>query len=437
VFLTKYFKELSPISTVKRGTRFMSDTIEIPLNNVNEWLNKETTPIVEPLREEAKKLLEDIQSKLDDLLEACDKLLEDAEKEIAKGSRKTYRRAKALQKLAGKFSDLIEAVTIPEEINGKTLNQTSEQIEKALKTIGTERAKWFRAIAPYFIMTRRRFDFSLKRADDSFRNFTDFLSDDYSKAEAAEGIASRVEELRNFVTELRKFEKSKEARKHQKELLEKKMEKSHQTLEKIQSKGEVIELTQINKKIEELTQSVKHELRHLQKPLLKFQTLVNNPGYSLLPEATAKLDEYLTNPFNALATEKEGYPLFKTILQKIDVALDNKKMKLKPSRMRKAKDQIANIVSKTGLLALQKNCSEALNKKIELSTSGAISESRDKRADVQEKLKGLETRKRLLEARDARFKKDHNEVRTRVEKQKKALEKTVFELSGKDIHLIL
>jgi DNA repair ATPase RecN len=295
----------------------MSDTIEIPLNNVNEWLNKETTSIVEPLREEAKKLLEDIRSKLEDLLEACDKLLDDAEKEMAKGSRKTYRRAKALQKLAGKFSDLIEEVTIPEEINGKSLNQTSEQIEKTLKKLGIERAKWFRAIAPYFILTRRRFDFSLKRADDSFRNFTDFLSDDYSKAEAAEGISSRVEELRNSVVELSKLEQDKEAMKQKKEFLEKKMEKSHHSLQEIQSKGEVVELAQLNKRIEEMAESVKHELRHLQKPLLKFQTLVNNPGYSLVPEATAKLDEYLTNPFNALATEKKGYPLSKQSCKKL------------------------------------------------------------------------------------------------------------------------
>ncbi len=415
----------------------MSDTIEIPLNNVNEWLNKETTPIVEPLRAEAKKLLEDTKSKLEDLLEACDKLLEDAEKEIAKGSRKTYRRAKALHKLAGKFADLIEEVTIPEEINGETLNQTSEQIRKTLKTISIERAKWFRAIAPYFIMTRRRFDFALKRADDSFRNFTEFLSEEYSKAETAEGIPSKVEELCNSVTELSKLEKAKEARRQKKEHVETKIEKSHQTLQKIQSKDEVVELAQLNKKIEELANNVKHELRHLQKPLLKFHTLVNNPGYSLLPEATAKLDEYLTNPFEALATEKEGYPLLKNILQKIDVALDKKKMKLKPSRMRKAKDQIANIHAKSALLSLQKDCSEALNKKRELSTSGAISESRDKRAGLQNRLKELQTRKRLLEARDARFKKEHNEAHTRVEKQKRSIEKILSNLSDKTVQILI
>ena len=415
----------------------MPDTIEIPLNDVNEWLNKETTPIVEPLRADAKKLLEDTRSKLEDLLEASDKLLEDAEKEMAKGSRKTYRRAKALHKLAGKFADLIEEVIIPEEISGETLNQASEHIGKILKTIGMERAKWFRAIAPYFIMTRRRFDFALKRADDSFKAFTDFLRDEYSRAEAAEEAPAKIEELRDYVAELSKLVEAKEARKEKKELLEQKMEKSHQTLQEIQTKDEVVELAQINKRIDELTEKVRHELRHLKKPLLKFQTLVNNPGYSLMPDATTKLDEYLTNPFNALATEKEGYPLLKSILQKIDMALDNKKMKLKPSRMRKAKDQIARIVNKAALSPLQKDCSEVLGKKRELVTSGAISETRDERADLQQSLKELQTRKRLLEARDARFKKEHNEAQKRVEKQKKAIEETLSDLTDKSVRLVL
>jgi hypothetical protein len=68
----------------------MSDTLEMPIDTVKEWLDKETNSLVEPLRADAKKLLEDTKSKLGDLIEASDKLLDDAEKEIAKGSRKTY-----------------------------------------------------------------------------------------------------------------------------------------------------------------------------------------------------------------------------------------------------------------------------------------------------------------------------------------------------------
>ena len=183
----------------------MSEIIKIPLNSINEWLEKETAHIIKPLMTDAKKHLGNINSKLEDLLQSCDKLLDDAEKEMAKSSRKTYRRAKFLYKLTGTFTDLIDKIIIPEEISGKTLNEASDQISKTLKTIIQERTKWFRAIAPYFIISRRRFDASLKRADDSFRNFTDFLSDEYIEAEQAEDIPSKVEELLNHLNELNDY----------------------------------------------------------------------------------------------------------------------------------------------------------------------------------------------------------------------------------------
>jgi len=415
----------------------MPETLEIPLNAINEWLEKETTSIVEPIRADAKKLLGDLHSRLGDLIEACDKLLDDAEKEMAKSSRKTYRRAKVLQKLAGTFTDLIEEVTIPDEISGKSLNQASEQIKKTLKRIGQERTKWFRAISPYFIISRRRFDVALKRADDSFQNLTDFLAEDYVKAERTEGVSSKVDELRHYLTELDDYEKGKEARIQKKQLLEQKITKNNQKMQAIQSKGEVVELAQLNSKIEELTETVKHEIRHVQKPLLKFQTLVNNPGYSLLPDATSKLDEYLTNPFNALVTEQEGYPLLKSILQKIDNALDNKKMKLKTSRLKKAKDQIDNIVNKAALVQLQKECSELFDKKRALLASGTIIECRDERTELHDRLKDLQRRKSILEARDAMLEKQHNEAHRRVAEQKITLEKIVSELSDKNVQILI
>jgi hypothetical protein len=415
----------------------MPEALEIPISDLNEWLEQETTSLVEPLRADAKKLLEDTQDKLEDLLEGCDKLLDDAEKEIAKGSRKTYRRAKALHKLAGKFADLIEEITFPEEISGKSLHQNCEQIEKTLKIIGKERAKWFRAISPYFIISRRRFDVALKRADDSFQDLTDFLSEDYAEAETAEGVSYKIEGLRASLGELKKFEKAKERRKHRRDNVEKKIVEINQKLQMIQTKDEVVELAQINERIKELNGQVKRKLRHLQKPFLKFQTLISNPGYSLLPEEKMKLDEYLTNPFEALSTEREGYPLLRSILQKIDAALDNKKMKLKSSRLRKAKNQIDSILNKTSLLSLHQNCSEAFSKKTELSTSGTISKTRYKRAEWQNRLKELQTRNRLLEAKDARFAKKHKEAGLRIDEQKRALEKVASKLSSKSVRIVI
>ena len=413
----------------------MSETFAISLNNLNGWLEQETNSLVEPIRTDTKKLLEDIQSRFQDLKESCDKLLEDAEKEMDKRNRKTYRRAKFLYKLAENFVDLINEIIIPDEISEKNLNQVSEQIKKILKTIDQERTKWFRVISPYFILTRRRFDVTLKRVDDSYQNFVNFLKDDYEKVGKAENVSIKIDELRKYLLELEKYENGKEARIQKKGILEKKIIKSNQKIEDIQSSNEVVELEETNLKIEELTKIVKRELRHVQKPLLKFETLVNNPGYNLFPEANLKLVEYLEDPFQALATEKESYPLLKSILQKIDDALENKKMKLKSSRFRKAKDQINHIVQKSGLEKLRKESSILYQKKLELVNSGTISEIKDEKSELNGNLNDLKREIELLKARDLRLEKQHKAMQKKLSEQKNTLETIILELTNKKVNI--
>jgi ElaB/YqjD/DUF883 family membrane-anchored ribosome-binding protein len=415
----------------------MLETLEIPLDAIKEWTEKETKSLVEPLRGNAKKYLNDTKNKLEELLESCEKLIEDANKEIEKGSKKTYRRAKALHKLADSFVNSIEDIKIPEEISAITLKETAEQIGKKLQAIDIERVRWWRPISPFFIMSRRRFDVMLKRAQDSAKALNDFLAKEYVKAENAENVSSKIEELKQYIAHLREVEESKETRKQDEATLENQITETKQKIDLIQTKNEIVELAQTNETIEELADKVKHELRHLQKPLTKFQTLVNNPGYSLPPEATMKLNEYVSNPFDALATETNGYPVLKLILQKMDIAIDNDKVKLKSTRLRKAKDQIDSILNKKALVALQERCREAFSKKGKLANSGIISETRNEKAELQEHLNDLERKKKVLENRDRLFEKDHKDAQTRVEEQKKLLEKSVSELSNKSVRVVL
>jgi hypothetical protein len=415
----------------------MAEAQKVGLSELGEWVENETVAIIEPLREEAKKLLEDLQDKFDDLSESNEKLSDDAEKELAKGSRKTYRRAKLLQKITGNFADLIDGLSIPEKISGETLNQFSEELEKTVETITQERMKYFRVISPFFIISRRRFDVSLKRASDALRNLQTFLSGEYVKAESAENVASQIEELSQNLIQLKDAEKTRKTRITRQEVLEKKIEKNQEELKAIQNTDEVVELLQINARIKELEENVKHDLRHLQKPLLKFQSLASNPGYSLSPDAAKKLDEYLDNPFRAFATEEEGYPLLRDIIQKIGDAMQKDKLKLKRSRLRKAKEQIDDILHKTALISLHESCREAFNKKSQLSTSGAISETRDKRNSIKETLTDLQRKKGILERRDAAQKKESQRLRTRVEEQKNKLEKVVFDLTKRNIQIVI
>jgi len=434
VFSAKCFKlSIKIICNIKEYSKILN----LQLNAINEWLTKETESTVESLNNDAEKLLEDIKTHLDELYEASDKLLEDAEKEMARGSRKTFRRAKVLFKLSGSFLELIDIVVIPDKIEGKTLEETSEQLTKAMETINQEKTKWFRALAPYFILSRRRFDVSFKKAEDPYRRFIEFLSKDYTKVKNIENVPTKIEKLQQSLSEINDYKKNKHSRTKKIDDLKNKISQTQEQLRTLQNKGELVELSQLNSKISELIKAVKHEFRHLQKPFLKFQTLVNNPGYSLVGDANSKLDQYMSNPFEALATEKEGYPLLRMVLRKIDAALKNKKMKLKSSRLRKAKDQINRIVNKDALISLQAECKKFYDQKCQLLDSGAISEVKDEKSELNDYLKDLETKKSLFEAKDSRLAKEYEESLKRLEEQKSKLETVVASIVGQKIKIIL
>jgi len=415
----------------------MSETFEIPLKDLRKWLEQETISIVEPLKTEAENLLKNVRDKLDDVLETSDKLLDDAEREIAKGSRKTYRRAKVMYKLARNISEMIDEVSIPDEISQESLHTFCEELEKNLAKVGRERGKWFPVISPYFIMDRRRFDVALKRAMDSLQDIRSFSSEEYTKAGTLENDYSIIEKLHQSLSELDEVEEHKKKTESRKGVLEKKITKNQQKIAAIQSQSEIVELAQINENIEELEKKVKHNLRYLQKPFLKFQSLVQSPNYSLFLDETKKLDEYLSNPFKALSTEEDEYPMLKRILQKMGDAMAKGKLKLKKSRLRKAKDQMDNILHKNSLLSLHQSCKEALSKKQQLSASGVITKSRNERTQLQKNLGDLQKRKELLDSRGTVLERRIKETLKKIEDEKKELEKIVLELNNKKIEVLL
>lgn len=413
----------------------MSEKVEIPLKDIRKWLEQETLSIVKPLKAEGKTLLDDVRDKLDDVQETCDKLLEDAEREMTKGLRKTYRRGRVLAKLAKNFSEMIDKVNIPDQISSESLHIACEDLEKMLATIGRERWKWFPVISPYFIIDRRRFDIALKKATESLKELHTFLSDEYTKAETVEKAFSMIEKIRQSSIELNEAKERIRKTELKRGTLEKKIAEIQQKITSIQSKNEVIDLVRINEEIEELKKKVKHDLRYLQKPFLKFQTLARGPGYPLPPDELKKIGEYLSKTFEAFATEPEGYPTLKRVLQKMEDAMAKGKLKLKSSRLRKAKGQIDSVLNKDSLAPLHQSCREILSQRQQLSTSGIIAKSRSKLKKLQEDLKDLLKRKELVDSRGAVLKSKVRKTLKKIEEQKKELEKAILELTGKNVQI--
>jgi len=387
----------------------MSEPLEVRLEDFKEWMEQEAEPILEPLKAEAKNRLEGFNDRLEDLKAACDKLSEDAEKEMQKGSRKTYRRSRVAWKLANKILDTIDEATLPDEISPHSLQRFCENLENAFAVIGQERARWFPRISPFFIIDRRRVDIALQRAMDSFREFSSFSSTELEDAETVQDALSTSDRLHDLLADLKKLRTRKNRVELRKRTIEKAIADRRNKQEEMRSKSAIVELGQVNDEIKTLQRELSRSMHYLEKPFLKLQRLVQSPGYPLPLNEAKKLTQYLTDPFTAFATEKDGYPLLKEILGKLEEAIDQGKLKLKTSRRRKAKEQINEVLRKEALIPLQQRCKEAHSRKLELSTSNTMATFQSRLEKSRRSLKDLEKKQKLNDLR-------HTDLSEKIEK---------------------
>ena len=121
----------------------------------------------------------------------------------------------------------------------------------------------------------------------------------------------------------------------------------------------------------------------------------------------------------------------------MDDAIAQGKLKLKKSRLRKAKEQIENILSKNILLSLHQSCKEAFSRKQQLTAAGTITKSRKELAQIKKNLRDLQKRKKLLDYRRSVLERKIKESHKKIEDQKKELEKVVLELTNKKVQILL
>ena len=175
----------------------MPEMLEIPLKELKVWLEGEADPLLEPVRAEGIGLLNGMRNRLEELRESSEKLLEDSEKEMLKSSPKTYRRARTAYRFAKDILETMDEVEIPDSLTYDRLQTLCVDLEKIFTSIGRERAKKFRQIAPYFIFDRRRFDSALKKILDSFKVVRDFSSNGYTQAKVLEDSFATIDKLLN------------------------------------------------------------------------------------------------------------------------------------------------------------------------------------------------------------------------------------------------
>lgn len=166
------------------------------------------------------------------------------------------------------------------------------------------------------------------------------------------------------------------------------------------------------------------------------QSLAQRARVALPLDEARKLRRYIKTPFEALASEEEGHPILKRILKRVDGAIRQGKLKLKTSRLRKARKQIDSILKKDSLANLHHHCLEAISRRKQLLTSETVAATQRELKQLRATLQKLQKRKETIESRRSVLEEEHQRILKKMETQKDELEKSIFELTETKVQVV-
>jgi hypothetical protein len=415
----------------------MSQSQLITLTELKEWLMHETAPIIEPLRDKGTRLLEEIERRLNDAIESDQRILESSQREMEKNHPKTYRFARNANKFGDNLLKMLESKKIPENISFDDVQEFCNDMKRLIVTTEQLRREAYRYITPYFIFDRRRLDATIKRLQDINNELDEFLTTKYVDAKTVEDAPTMVDKLIETLNQANENTSKGNKVQQMKNSIEAKIQETQKKIVEIQNRDELTELIKTEEKMKELRRKVKHNLRYLQKPFLKILKRSRDGYIAISVDEVTELRGYLSDPFKSFATEKEGYPTLRSLLNKLNEAINQNIIKLKTSRLRKAQEQIDNILSTSSLDTLHKNCEEVRSQGINIMTSNAVVQLQNKLAHLQTQLKDLQKESEFTSSKAKALENEHKNLKEKIGTQKKELERIVFQLTDKNIHIVL
>ncbi len=391
------------------------------------WLETQTSSTLTPVHAQAKKLRDDMNNSIQAMADVSKQLFDTSSKEIERRNMKVYNRARALNKLARLFLDRLKKLTPPEQVTYDSLSRYIVETQKVLLVIDIDIKNWFPRISPFFIMDRRKFSAVYERAKQAYNTLNDYVTKEYVKTKTLEEALQQVNELQNVEKQLVVLGGEKETIKNERTPIEQEIATLEIKINELKCTGPIDKLNMVNCEIEVLSNELKHELNHLQKPFIKMQALATGGGGGgITPDELNKINQYLDAPFDAMFSEKSGYPQLKEVLQKLEVLMAEDKLKLKPDKARKAADSVNEILHKDSLANLQVRIVETTTNRDQLIASSKMDEIKHSLVQFQEQVNLLKARKTSVETHEAVKENSYKEAQDKISSHKRTIEKNVY-----------
>jgi hypothetical protein len=412
----------------------LSEIQRIPSSGIKRWLEKKEGSTFTPIHTKAEKLRDEMKKELDGLLQSSKMLYENSGKEIEKRNMKTYRRARALNKLARLFTERIQAVNSPEQVTYDTMHGFTQKTQDAILATDLDIRNWFPRISPFFIIDRRRFQLSFERAKEELKEVNGFMTKEYVKTKTLEETFLFADKLQNLEQHQKNLTSQKTRIGTEEESINNIITELQRRISDLKCKGDISKLSQTSAEIDALNIEVKRSMQHLQKPFLKLQSLsLHGGGSGLTHEEVEKLGEYLTDPFESLAKEAPGHPLLKAIILKLQKALEEHKLKLKPEKVRKAEQTIDSILNKLSIVDLHQKCKDARTRKKQLQESGEVAETEKELSKLGEQVEEQERKRRVLESERVTIDQNLRKTLEDIERYKNEMEKNILSLTNERV----
>ncbi|MEM3617530.1 MAG: hypothetical protein QXK47_00460 [Candidatus Bathyarchaeia archaeon] len=416
----------------------MSTSLKIAFNELRGWLEGETSAVLGPVHAKAERLLSEVREAHQGLVDACRMLLESSRKEIEKRNMRTFKRAQALNKLAKIFLERMQPIRVPDKPSFKDVEGFVNTAQKAYAVTDVDVRNWFPRISPFFIMDRGRFLRAFEGAKGSLKELNEFLTKEYVKAKALEETFQLIDDVNRLKEQAANLKEKRKRVEAERGKIEEELVSVQRRIFELEESGGLSHLAELDKAINGLRREVEYCLRHLQKPLIKLQSLASHgEGSGLTPEELKKLNQYLEDSFEALAMENVGYPLLRQILQKTLRLMADDKLKLKPDKERKARQAIEEILSKDSLASLHQKCVEAHQRKAKLSASSTLTEAKSEMAKLKEHMDRLKKKAENLEAEMDAAEKGLKDVAAKVLEYKSRMERNILNFSGKKVEIAI
>jgi len=405
----------------------LSEPQKFSSKEVKVWLERETGSLFNPIHARARKQVEEMGKSINNLAETSKMLLDNSAKEIDKRNMKTYKRARALNKLAKLWTERIRQLNTPEKVTYENFSKLVQETQKAFTLIDMDIRVYFPRISPFFILDRRKFQAVFEKAKLVQRDLENFQTKEYVKTKTLEETYQLIDELSTLERQLAELSTTKLRVETEISTVQKAIAETANKIASLKTMGEIGQLSQTGNEIETLTSEVKHRLQYLQKPFIKLQALAaHGSGSGLTHEEYTKLVQYLENPFEALSTEETGCPLLKQILEKLRRNIVEDKLKLKPEKARKAEQVIDNIINDDSLAALHKQCKDAMTRKTQLSKSEEVAATQKDLTKLCEHSETLTRKRGVLETEEITTNRNCQEIAEKIRNVKREIEKNVL-----------